>query len=42
MGTVTLARVKNKLITLRGQSVLLDSDVAVLYAVETLEVNQTI
>jgi phage regulator Rha-like protein len=42
METVTLARVEDKLITIRGQSVLLDSDVATLYAVETREVNQAI
>ena len=36
---VTLTQVEDKLITIRGQSVLLDSDVAVLYAVETREVN---
>jgi hypothetical protein len=42
MKTVTLARVEDKLITIKGQSVLLDSDVAALYAVETREVNQAI
>jgi len=39
---ITLAQVEDKLITVRGQSVLLDSDVAALYAVETREVNQAI
>ncbi|MCL2341037.1 MAG: ORF6N domain-containing protein [Proteobacteria bacterium] len=42
METVTLTQVEGKLITVRGQSVLLDSDVAALYAVETREVNQAI
>ena len=41
-GTVTLAQVEDTLITIRGQSVLLDSDVAALYAVETREVNQAV
>ena len=40
--SVTLAQVEDKIITVRGQSVLLDSDVATLYAVETREVNQAI
>jgi len=40
--TVTLAQVEDKLITVRGQSVLLDCDVAALYAVETREINQAI
>ena len=39
---VTLTQVENKLITIRGESVLLDSDVAALYAVQTREVNQAI
>ena len=39
---VTLAQVEDRLITARGQSVLLDSDVAALYAVQTKEVNQAI
>ena len=39
---VTLTQVEDKLITIRDQSVLLDSDVAALYAVETREVNQAI
>ncbi|MCL1920287.1 MAG: ORF6N domain-containing protein [Kiritimatiellaeota bacterium] len=41
-GTVTLAQVEDTLITIRGQSVLLDSDVAALYAVETKEINQAV
>ena len=40
--TVTLAQVEDRLLTIRDQSVLLDSDVAALYAVETREVNQAI
>ena len=39
---IKLAQVEEKLITVRGQRVLLDSDVAALYAVETREVNQAI
>jgi len=39
---VTLTQVEDRLITVRGQSVLLDSDVAALYAVQTKEVNQAI
>jgi len=42
METVSLAQVEDRLLTIRGQSVLLDSDVAALYAVETREVNQAI
>ena len=40
--TISLTQVEDKLITIKGQSVLLDSDVAALYAVETREVNQAI
>jgi len=39
---VTLAQVEDRLMTIRDQRVLLDSDVAALYAVETREVNQAI
>ena len=39
---VTLAQVEDRLLTLRDQAVLLDSDVAALYDVETREVNQAI
>jgi len=42
METVSLAQVEDRLFTIRDQSVLLDSDVAALYAVETREVNQAI
>jgi len=40
--TVTLAQVEDRLITVRGQSVLLDSDVAALYAVQAKEINQAV
>ena len=40
--TVTLAQVEDRLLPIRGQSVLLDSDVAALYAVETREINQAV
>ena len=39
---VTLSQVEQKLLTIRGQSVLLDSDVAALYAVKTKEINQAV
>ena len=39
---VTLAQAEERLVTIRNQSVLLDRDVAALYAVETREVNQAI
>jgi len=39
---IKLAQVEEKLITIRGQHVLLDSDVAALYAVQTREVNQAL
>jgi len=42
METVSLAQVEDRLVTIRDQRVLLDSDVAALYAVETREVNQAI
>ena len=37
-----IAQVEQKLLTLRGQRVLLDSDVAALYDVQTREINQAI
>ena len=40
--TVSLAQVEDRLLTIRDQSVLLDSDVAALYAVQTKEVNQAV
>ncbi|MDR2027073.1 MAG: ORF6N domain-containing protein [Prevotellaceae bacterium] len=36
------SEVEEKIVTVRGQKVILDSDVAVLYGVETREVNQAI
>jgi len=39
---VTLTQVEDKLITIKDRHVLLDSDVAALYAVETREINQAI
>jgi hypothetical protein len=37
-----LERIKSKIITIRGQQVILDSEVAGLYGVQTKEVNQAI
>ena len=37
-----ITEVENKIITLRGQQVILDADVAELYGVETKEVNQAV
>ncbi|MCL2511696.1 MAG: ORF6N domain-containing protein [Bacteroidales bacterium] len=39
---VTLTQVEQRLMVIQGQSVLLDSDVATLYAVETKEINQAV
>jgi hypothetical protein len=39
---VKFSEVEEKIVTVRGQKVILDSDVAVLYGVETREVNQAI
>ena len=39
---ITLDGVEEKIITLRGQLVLLDSDVATLYEVQTKEINQAV
>ena len=41
-GEITLNDVQDKIITIRNKSVLLDSDVAWLYGVETKEVNQAV
>ena len=38
----TILEVENRIITLRGQQVLLDSDVADLYGVQTKVVNQAV
>ncbi len=42
MNTVTFAEVESKIIEIRGQQVIIDSDVAELYGVETREVNQAL
>ena len=42
MEIVRLTEVKKKIITIREQSVILDSDVAELYGVETREINQAV
>jgi len=41
-GEITLNDVQNKIITIQNKNVLLDSDVAWLYGVETKEVNQAV
>ena len=42
MNTVTFAEVESKIIEIRQQSVIVDSDVAVLYGVETKHINQAV
>jgi len=42
MNIVKFNEVQDKIITIRGEKVILDSDVATLYDVETREVNQAI
>ena len=42
MDIIKLSVVKEKIITIRDKSVILDSDVAALYGVETREINQAI
>ena len=42
MDIVKFRDVKDKIITVRGQNVLLDSDVAELYGVETRDVNKSV
>jgi hypothetical protein len=39
---IKFEEVKNKIITLRNQQVIIDSDVAKLYSVETKEINQAV
>ena len=39
---VKYEQVKDKIIVLRGRQVILDSDVAALYGVETREINQAV
>ena len=42
IATMDESNVEKRLITLRGESVLIDADVAALYGVETREVNQAV
>lgn len=42
MNLVTYDKVKSKIIELRNQKVILDTDVAELYDVETREINQAV
>jgi hypothetical protein len=39
---ITDAQIRNKMIVIRGKSVLLDSDIAAAYGVETREINQAV
>ena len=41
-GIVKINSVESKIIEVRGEKVLLDSDVAALYGVETREINQAV
>jgi len=41
-GSVTIAKIENKIIEVKSQNVILDTDVAELYGVETREVNQAV
>jgi phage regulator Rha-like protein len=40
--TVKFSEVEEKIMTIRGQQVILDSDVAVLYGVETRDINKSV
>ena len=42
MGAITLNDVQDRIVTIQNKNVLLDSDVAALYGVETKEVNQAV
>ena len=42
MSVIAFSDVENKIIEIRGQQVIIDSDVAELYGVETREVNQAL
>ena len=42
MKVIKFEAVENKIIEIRGQKVLLDSDVAELYAVETRDINKAV
>lgn len=42
MNTVTFAEVESKIIEIRGQQVIIDSDIAELYGVETKRINEAV
>lgn len=42
MGTITFTEVESKIIEIRGQQVIIDSDVAELYGVETKRINEAV
>ena len=42
MNVVRFSEVEEKILTIRGESVILDSDVAALYGVETRDVNKSV
>jgi hypothetical protein len=42
MDTVKFSQIEEKILTIRGQKVILDSDVATLYEVETMRVNEAV
>ncbi len=42
MDVIKLEAVENKIVEIRGQKVLLDSDVAELYGVETRDINKAV
>ena len=42
MGVIKIEDVQNKIVEIQGQKVLLDSDVAELYAVETKRINEAV
>jgi hypothetical protein len=41
-GIVKFSDVNDKILTIRNQQVILDSDVAALYGVETMRINETV
>jgi len=42
LNTVKFSEIQDKIITIRGKNVILDSDVAYLYGIQTKEVNQAV
>ena len=42
MGDVSLSKIENMIFVIRGQKVMLDSDLADLYEVETRQMNRTV